>query len=62
MPREKELFRDNLERLDKAFPNKELLQKKDVITYTGAGYKIVTRMYEFNNNTISKVKLARALS
>nr|DAH29617.1 MAG TPA: excisionase [Caudoviricetes sp.] len=35
MPREKEGFRDNLERLDKAFPGKELLNQKDVVVYTG---------------------------
>lgn len=30
MPREKELFRDNLERLEEKFPGKELFNIKEV--------------------------------
>ena len=35
MSREKELFRDNLERLDKAFPGKELLTQTEAAAYCG---------------------------
>jgi hypothetical protein len=62
LPREKELFRDNLERLDKAFPGKEMLRIKDVQDYTGLRYEIVKKLFDFNGCYISKVKLARQLS
>lgn len=62
MPMEKELFRDNLIRLDAAFPNQEMLRKKDVIKYTGVSYKVVTRQFPFKDNFISKTVLASKLS
>ena len=43
MAREKEGFRDNLERLDKAFPGKELLNRKDVAVYTGVSTRTVQK-------------------
>lgn len=39
MPREKELFRDNLVRLDAAFPGRELLPLKEAAEYVGVSYK-----------------------
>lgn len=62
MPREKELFMDNLERLDKAFPNQEMLKIVDVQRYTGMRYEVVKKFFDFNGCYISKVKLARQLS
>lgn len=35
MAREKPLFRDNLDRLDVAFPDKEVLQYRDIAKYLG---------------------------
>lgn len=35
MAREKPLFRDNLDRLDDAFPDKEVLQYRDIAKYLG---------------------------
>ena len=60
--REKELFRDNLERLDMAFPGKELLSKKDVAMYCGMDNHTVVNRFDFTKNYISKTKLASALS
>jgi len=62
MPREKELFRDNLERLDKFYPNKEVLNIKEVMQFTGLSRTGVVNRYPFKNRFISKVKLASELS
>ena len=60
--REKELFRDNLERLDAAFPNQEMLTQKDVSKYTGIGEWTVPKHFSFRKHRISKTVLARELS
>lgn len=39
MPREKESYRDNLERLMDRFPGKEILSFAEVSQYTGMGYR-----------------------
>ena len=67
MPREKECFRDYLERLDEKFPDKELLTKAEVVAFLGISPSTMTRKAkEFGfaprSNHVSKVKLARALS
>lgn len=70
MAREKESYRDNLERLDKMFPGKELLSTVDVAMFTGMARTTVLKLYSFKNtrnkrNTthrISKAVLARELS
>lgn len=62
MPREKELFRDNLERLDKAFPNQELLNKSQVAQYCKIERHTAVKMFNFQGSYISKAKLASALS
>ena len=67
MPREKELFRDYIERLDIKFPDKELLSKGEVIEFLGISPSTMTKKakeYGFapRSNYVSKVKLARALS
>lgn len=70
MAREKESYRDNLERLDKMFPGKEMLSSVDVAMFTGMARTTVLKLYSFRNvknkrNTthrISKAVLARELS
>ena len=63
MPREKESFRDNLERLDQAFPGKELLSAADVAKYTGLHIQTVRKIFPIKPRIgIPKVVLARALS
>ncbi len=62
MPREKELFRDNLERLDKKFPNKEHFRQIDVAKYLDIDPRTVKKKYQIGRDGISKIKLARLLS
>ena len=67
MAREKEGFREQLERLDEKFPDKELLTKGEVIEFLGISPSTMTRRAkEFGfaprSKHVSKVKLARALS
>ena len=59
--REKENFRDNLERLDKRFPNKELLTRTECAVYLGCSEKTVKRRYGVGRD-ITKVAFARAIS
>lgn len=69
MAREKELHRDNLERLDQFF-TKELLTVKDVSKFCGISDDLARQMFSFrvmkghgrNTYFISKVKLASELS
>lgn len=62
MPREKEGFRDNLERLNEFFPDHELLNVTDLMRFTGRDRRTVTKFFNFKGNFISKVEAARALS
>lgn len=62
MPLEKPAYRDNLERIIDRFPDRELLNKKDVIAFTGRSYEYVTKRFPFKNNTISIATLAREMS
>lgn len=70
MAREKESYRDNLERLDKMFPDKDLLTPNDVVAFTGVCRQTVIKLFDFNSKLvgkrkdhyISKAKLARELS
>ena len=70
MAREKESYRDNLERLDLFFPQKELLSPADVSRYLGVDRISAMRMFSFtcrkvgktNRHHISKAVLARELS
>ena len=52
-------FRDALERLDAAFPGKELLTAKEVATFTGRSYNWVIRKIPKGPLGISKVQLAK---
>lgn len=66
MPREKPLFRDNLDRLDVAFPNKEILKYQDIADYLGVSKVTVKRKFQKDYNKklggISKAVLASILS
>lgn len=62
MSREKENFRDQLERIDKAFPNKEILSRKDVSKFTGICYSKVGYHFTLSKGKITKVQLAREMS
>lgn len=62
MPREKENFRDQLERLDKAFPEKEILSRKEVSQFTGIYYGSVPKYFILKKGKITKVELARQMS
>lgn len=62
MAREKESYRDTLERLDNQFPNRELLFQKEVAVYLGVDARTVKNRYGIDKKGITKVKLARLLS
>ena len=62
MSREKENFRDQLERIDKAFPDKEILSRKDVAEFTGICYSEIRKHFTLNKGKITKVQLAREMS
>ena len=64
MPREREAYRLNLERICEYFPNTgEMLNVKQVVEFTGNNYRTVKELYSFNSkNFISKAKLAMEMS
>lgn len=62
MPREKEAYRDNLERICEKFPVRELLTIGDVCAFLGCSRNNkVIKSLPFKNRYISKATLARAL-
>jgi hypothetical protein len=64
MAREKEGFRDNMERLNEKYPDHELLTVAEVMEFCGVSRNTVKRWFKFNPVTkrISKADLARAVS
>lgn len=62
MPREKEAFCDNPERIKEKYPDKEMLTIGEAEKYTGLCRKTVKKMFTFKNNCISAVTLAREMS
>ena len=50
MSREKVAFRDLLERLDSAFPQREMLSASDIAKFEGAGRETIKRRYRFNKD------------
>ena len=67
MPREKECYRDNLQRLDERFPGKETLSMTEAASYIGISKTTMWRNAERYcvdpvTKRVSKVQLARALS
>lgn len=63
MPREKADFRDNLERLNALFPDKEVLTTQDCMRVLGCkSPKTARKHLPLAKGRITKVALARALS
>lgn len=62
MPREKEAYRDNLQRLNDAFPQKEILRRGEVVKFLGIDYRTAEKLYTFKECYISKATLARQMS
>lgn len=62
MSREKEAYRDNLERIKNIFPNKEILNVKEVSMFCGVDVRTVRKLFDIKNNYISVAKLAREMS
>lgn len=66
MPREKDGFRDQLESIIKAFPDKECLSVTDVSNYTGLSRSTVMKRFPFavsggGGKRITRTMLARCL-
>lgn len=57
-----EVFEMNMERLNKAFPNCELLNISDVARFTGRTSEAVKKFFNFKGKYISKAEVARTLS
>ena len=63
VPREKPLYRDNLERLDAAFPGRELIRKSEVAGWLGISKTTLRERFDLPpGQYVSKVAIARALS
>lgn len=64
MPREKPLFRANLDRLDARFPNKEVLSFEEIADFFGFSKRSAQRKFKYNRiiGGIAKTTIARALS
>ncbi len=66
MPREKPLFRDNLERIDAQFPNREALRYDDLTKLFGYSHRTAVRKWsKFYNKACSgvpKTTVARVMS
>ena len=65
MAREKEGFREQLERLDAAFPDREIIRRNELAQFLGISYDTVKRQFkaEYNKRMkgYTKVTVARAL-
>ena len=63
MPREKESYRDNLERIKEKYPDKEMLRICEVSEFLGIHRRTIKKMFDFNDrNYISVASLARQMS
>ncbi|MEE1219541.1 MAG: hypothetical protein U0L20_06430 [Ruminococcus sp.] len=66
MPREKPMFRVNLDRLDARYPNKEALSYSDIADFFGYSYRSASRKWQSKYNSacggVPKVTIARVLS
>lgn len=63
MPKEKPGYRDNLERLDAAFPGRELIRKSELAGWLGIDKRSVERNFDLPPGIyVSKVCVARMLS
>lgn len=61
MPREREGYRENIELLNERFPDKDMLNQKEVAAFIGCSVDTVRRRIRFNPATkrITKSDLAR---
>ena len=62
MPKEKASYRDNLERILEAFPDKEMLTRKDAAAFLGRDVRTIDKHLVFTKMGISKASLARQIS
>lgn len=63
MGREREGYRDNLERLDAAFPGRELIRKSEVAGWLGISKTTLRERFALPpGQYVSKVAIARALT
>lgn len=64
MPREKPLFRANLDRLDAKYPDGEVLSFKQIADYLNCSISTAKRKFKYNKliGGIAKATVARALS
>ena len=63
MAREKELFRDNLKRLDERYPEKEIFTWAQAAKIAGLNVRTMKKYYQRKDEpAVSKVRLASILS
>ncbi len=62
MAREKELFRPYIERIDKVFPNKEILSQKECAAFAGCCTITAKKRFGVGRNGIAKLDLAKKLA
>ena len=63
MPKEREGYRDNLERLDAAFPGRELLRKSEVAGWLGISKTTLRERFDLPpGQYVSKATVARELA
>lgn len=62
MSLEKPSFRDNLEGIKEAYPDKEMLNVSEVSRYLGKDRRVVKKRFNFTDNYIAVRKLAREMS
>lgn len=64
MPRERPLFRVNLDRLDEKFPDSEVLSYQQIADYINKSLSTVKRKFTYNKKIggVAKATVARALS
>ncbi|MBO7668347.1 MAG: hypothetical protein J6T26_07785 [Firmicutes bacterium] len=55
-------YRDVLERLDAAFPGRELLTKAEIAGWMGIHISTVTRRFRWPRGLVAKTTVARAIS
>lgn len=55
-------MKENIVRIKESFPNKELLNQKEVSEYCGIDPRTVKTIFPFKDGFISVVKLAKELS
>lgn len=63
MPKERPDYRDNLERLDAAFPRREMIRKGELAKWLGVSVRTLARIYDLGGGQyVTKVRAAREMS